>query len=181
MTFRQALNLIYSFDINTPIEVAEKILKFNSDAYNNFLLEVAISLDRKDLFNLCLKRTHNIFGTSLRMCVSYDRLDMLRCILRKRCKECPITVVDYLIKCYYSNPSFERVKNIQECCRFLKDNINIHPMHVQFINTHAMLREKQIKRTLKEFYYAIIEKVLCNPAHPIGKKFILKEYHELFN
>jgi hypothetical protein len=179
MTFRQALNLIYKFDIDTQLEESEKIFKFKSCAYNNYLLEVSISLNRMDLFEVCLKNTTDIFGTSLRCCISNNRLEMLKLILRKRCKEFPITVPEYLQRLYYSNPSFETVRNIQECCWIISNMNIVCPMYKEFISTHSNLRERQRKRTLKELYYAIIERVICNPKHPIGLRLITKEYNEL--
>jgi hypothetical protein len=48
-----------------------------------------------------------------------------------------------------------------------------------FFKRLLKLYEKRIERAKKTlFYYSLL--VVCNPKHPIGYRFIMKEYNDLY-
>jgi len=49
----------------------------------------------------------------------------------------------------------------------------------RFLKTMVMLRARRFRLAKKVIYYYVIRNVVCNPDHPVGKKLILNEYHNI--
>lgn len=49
----------------------------------------------------------------------------------------------------------------------------------RFLATMVMLRARRFRLAKKVIYYYVIRNVVCNPDHPVGKKLILNEYHNI--
>ena len=180
MMIRRTLNQIFSFTVDTPMEEVRGIFDLNSKACNIFLLQKSIELERYDILKECVKILDSIDSLCLQMCVQYNRLTMLKRLLGFKIQECPYSVSYYLVSLYNSHPSFQCIKDIQECCRRIFSN-NIYSSHSNFIKTQAKLRESHIKHITRELYYNIIQNVVCNPNHKIGRKLILKQYNDYLN
>lgn len=180
MNLRQALRKIFSFTPDTCIEDIYNIIGLDSKACNIFLIQKAIELGREDIFRECVKVLDNVDSLCLEMCAKYNRLSMLKRLLNFEIRDCPFGVSDYLVSLYNSHPTFQCIKDIQECCRRIS-NSNVYTFHYNFIKTQTKLRESHIKYIKKELYYSIIQNVICNPNHKIGRKLILKEYYEYVN
>lgn len=180
MNIRQALKKIFSFTSDIPIADVYEIFSLDSKACNITLLQKSIEFGREDMFRECVKRLESVCSLCLQMCAQYNRLGMLRRLLNFKMNECPYEVSYYLVSLYNSHPTFQSIKEIQECCRLILSH-NVHSPHYNFIKTQAKLRESHIKYIKKELYYTIIQNVICNPSHKIGRKLILKEYNDYIN